>query len=415
MKRAHVTKHTFLRHTVLRALTCALSAITIACGLVIATPLSASSSPAISETVVLSGLSIPFGMAIDRSGNLYVSDVGDNSIFKLTPSGVKSLFASPNGGSYAMAVDPAGDLFYANEFDNNIYEIATDGTQTTVATNIPQVFGLATNSLGDLFVSSYQNNTVTEIAPNGTQTPIGSFDGPWGLATDAENNLYVADYYDGTVWKVTPGGVRSAVVTGLAMGTPMDVTVDPSGNLYVGEAFNDTILEVAPNGTLSTFASLPYPARLVTTAQGDLYAVSASTNQVVEYLTTVNPPTNLTVSAGAGTESGSWRGDGTATSYTCTLMYGFTDPTTFTVTTTSDTCKFSGLATTNYGIQVVATNGETASSPVVGFAAVPTSTTTTTTTTVPRPSARTITCVKKKVVRRVRGVSPHCPAGYKQK
>lgn len=384
----------------------------VAGGLVLVTPLSASSSPAISQTVVASGFSIPFGLAIDHSGDLIVGDVGDNDIYSVTPNGTRTPIVTPFGGSYAVTLDDAGDLYYANQYDNNIYKVTPNGTQTTYATGFSGVFGLATDSLGDLFVSSYNNNTVTEIAPNGTQTLIGTFNGPWGLATDSQNNLYVADYSDGTVWKVTPGGVRTVVASGLATG-PMSLAIDPSGNLYVGESFNDEILEIAPNRAVSVFTSgFSYPAGLALDAQGNLYAISATTNEVVEFHIAVNPPTNLAVTTVLGTESATWTGDGTATSYTCTLMFGFDDPTTFSVTTTSDTCKFDGL-TSIYGIRVVANNGLTTSSSVVGFPATPT--TTTTTTTVPRPTLRTITCVKGKSVRRVRGVSPHCPAGYKLK
>jgi len=387
------------------------AALLIAGGIVVATPLSASSSPAISQVVVASGFAIPFGLAIDHSGNLYVGDVGDNGVYEVT-NGAKTEVASTFGGSYPVTVDPSGDVFYANSYNNDIYEMAPNGTVTTYATGFAGVFGLATDSLGDLFVSSYNASTVTEIAPNGTQTLIGSFSGAWGLAVDAQNNLYVADYNDGTVWKVTPGGVRSVFVSGLEAGTPMYVAVDSAGNVYVAESFNGDILEVAPNGSVSSFASgLAYPAGLATDAQGDLYANLAATNELVEFLTTVDPPTNLTVSAGVGTESATWTGDATATSYTCTLMYGFADPTTYNVTTTSKECTFRGL-TGLYGIRVVANNGTATSSSVVGFPSTPTSTTTTTTPR-PRPPVRSITCVKGKTVRRVRGVDPHCPAGFK--
>ncbi len=325
-------------------------------------------------------------MAIDQAGNLFVGDVGDNGVYEVRPGQVQTQVASLFGGSYPVAVDASGDLFYAGQFSSAIYQLTPNGTQTTIATGLPGVFGLATDSSGDVFVSSYNASTVTEIAPNGTQTLIGSFSGAWGLAVDAQNNLYVADYNDGTVWKVTPGGVRTVVVNGLESGTPMYVAVDASGDVYVAESFNGDILEVAPDGSVSTFASgLPYPAGIAVDGHGHLFANLAVTNQPVEFLTIVDAPTNLAVSAGAQSESATWTGDGTATSYTCTLMYGFADPTTFMITTASDSCTFNALATTNYGIRVVANNGTTASTSVVGFAAAPTTTTTTTTTTVPRP------------------------------
>jgi hypothetical protein len=144
--------------------------------------------------------------------------------------------------------------------------------------------------------------------------------------------------------------------------------------------------------------------------------------------------TNLVVSEAHGTITATWNASRIPTlrtphvsshgffdlSYQCTLMYGFNLPSTYTVVTTSTTCSFGGLdPTAVFGIEVAVSYGGPYSLPVIGFPAVVTTstTTTTTTTTVPAvpPTPKTIKCVRGTVVRHVRGINPHCPAGFTHK
>jgi hypothetical protein len=127
------------------------------------------------------------------------------------------------------------------------------------------------------------------------------------------------------------------------------------------------------------------------------------------------PPavTNLGVSAGTDSVSASWAPSGNASSYTCTLMYGFNTPSDFTMQTTSPSCTFTGLVPgSTWGIQVVATNYGQSSSPVLAFATVPVPPTPKPT---PKPPVRhRIVCKQNhgKKLRSFAGVSPHCPSGY---
>ncbi len=126
--------------------------------------------------------------------------------------------------------------------------------------------------------------------------------------------------------------------------------------------------------------------------------------------------TNLEVLQSGTTLSASWSPSPGATSYTCTLLFGFSIPSTFTSTTTGTTCSFIGLsASTPYGVAVVASGPGGVSAPVSAFGAPSTTTTTTTIHNTPRPVERTIVCVRVKQITRIRGVHPRCPAGYKKK
>ena len=86
----------------------------------------------------------------------------------------------------------------------------------------------------------------------------------------------------------------------------------------------------------------------------------------------VAPSLNNTTNGANQTIIASWPAVSGATSYTCTLMYGYNNPSSFTVTSTSPTCAFSGLSSTvGYGVQVVANGPGGSSAPGVAFASAP--------------------------------------------
>src|SRR5882724_10804524 len=77
------------------------------------------------------GPSSPMGLAFDRSGNLFVADVERGSIFKLTPNGTKSTFASGLSVLSGLAFDGAGNLFVSERDSSRILKFAPDGTKST--------------------------------------------------------------------------------------------------------------------------------------------------------------------------------------------------------------------------------------------------------------------------------------------
>jgi sugar lactone lactonase YvrE len=76
--------------------------------------------------------------AFDGKGNLFVADAYSGKIFKYTPDGMKSVFASglmPDGG-YNVAFDRAGNLFVSDEANELIFKFTPDGKKTTFGTGV---------------------------------------------------------------------------------------------------------------------------------------------------------------------------------------------------------------------------------------------------------------------------------------
>lgn len=136
----------------------------------------------------------PKGLAMDRNGNLFVSD--GERICKISKDGIGSLVAGGNRAGYAdgkgsdalfhdpedIAVDGAGNVFVADTWNHCVRKISPDGTVTTVAGNGTAGFadgigaaamfdtptGIALDAAGYLFVADSDNHCIRRISPNGT-------------------------------------------------------------------------------------------------------------------------------------------------------------------------------------------------------------------------------------------------------
>jgi len=215
----------------------------------------------------------PTGIAVDVAGNVYVTDVYNHSVRKITPSG-------PDWVVTTIAGSSAG-------FGSN------DGTNSGARFQYPT--GLTVDTNGNLYLTEIMNNhRVRKITPTGTNWVVatiagsvgisGSADGTntdarflnaHGIVADQSGNLFVADTGNSTIRKITPfspswvvttiagrvGGAGSA--NGLAadarFNSPSSITVDPAANVYVADTQNSVIRKIEPVGTdwmVSTIAGL---------------------------------------------------------------------------------------------------------------------------------------------------------------
>ena len=104
-----------------------------------------------------------------------------------------------------------GDLYEADNSSNTIFKFTPDGTKSTFASGLSTPSAVAFDGSGNLFEADFGSGTIFKFTPSGTRTTFASdgLSGPCGLAFDSAGNLFVADLISGTIFKFTPSGTRS--------------------------------------------------------------------------------------------------------------------------------------------------------------------------------------------------------------
>ena len=220
------------------------------------------------------GLAGPETMVFDSSGNLFVSNGSAKTIKKITPSGVKTTFAS-GVDVVGMAFDAFGNLFVSQKSKDTdasegvILEFAPDGSSKVFASNLTKPQGLAFDSVGNLYVADPVHDAILKISPDSRQTTFASrISKPRSLAFDTTNgNLLVtglsSDATSGlqvsTLFRVSPSGVVDTVMTATtipALAGLNDLAFDETGNLFL--TAGEFVVELDSTlTTLFTVASIP--------------------------------------------------------------------------------------------------------------------------------------------------------------
>lgn len=217
----------------------------------------------------------PSGLALDSSGNLYIADSGSYVIRKITAAtGIISTVAGEystgetpggpigDGGQAtsafliepdAVALDASGNLYITDCGNNRIRKV-------TVSTGV--IATIAGNGPNNLNGAAYSGD-------GGPATSAGLVC-PTDVALDGAGNIYIADEGDNRIRKVTLAtGIITTVAgngtggysgdngpaTNAQLHSPSGIRVDSAGNLYITDSANQVIREVtASTGYISTIA-----------------------------------------------------------------------------------------------------------------------------------------------------------------
>jgi sugar lactone lactonase YvrE len=324
----------------------------------------------------------PFGLATDGTANVYVADSGNDTIRRISAGQVTTVAGTPGlvgsadgtGGSATfslpsgLAVDASGNIYVADTGNATVRAITTGGGVTTLAgtasvlgyadgTGPAAQFrggqGPAVDSHGNVYLADNSNLTIRKITPQGVVSTFAGaapelgnadgtghaarFYGPNGLATDSSGNVFIADTFNCEIRKMTPTGTVTTLAGspnqcaypqfGNADGTgaaaqfawPNGVAVDSSGNVYVADTQNETIRKITPAGVVTTFAGTTSdfnsPSGLITDSAGNVY-VADTGNDTIRKIT---PAGMVTTLAGAALSPGSADGDGAAARFSAPL------------------------------------------------------------------------------------------------
>jgi sugar lactone lactonase YvrE len=159
------------------------------------------------------GKGAPTGMTFDAAGNFLIgieplkSPAGSSTIMKFTPLGKPSgVFARDLDDPTCLSVDPAGNLFFCDRQANAILKLAADGSKSTVATDI-EPYDLALDGTGKLFAAIFGKGFIAKIDKDGAVSKFAEIASPWFLAFDRAGNLLVLGGEG--IFKLAPDGSKT--------------------------------------------------------------------------------------------------------------------------------------------------------------------------------------------------------------
>ncbi|MGC8499473.1 MAG: hypothetical protein ACP5OV_08290 [Acidimicrobiales bacterium] len=303
------------------------------------------------------------GLAADSNESTWMSAVNGNVIVIGTDPAYHYAFGNNNAGAYATA--QAG-LRYAGSDTaaTNLYLDLSCAFQDPSAVSPPILNGLESGFVvvGALANSDGNTADVTVAGANALGLTAAQLSG-WNDSVHEDFTAWPADF--------TP----LAVVGGSP--SPM---LAPRAHAVTSHISLGSLPSTCSPGVLSVTMLSGCPYIL---ARNGVAAVGGAVR-------------DLTVSRTVTTLTATWQAGGSSAPFVCTLLYGYHDPSTFTVHTTATQCSFYDLSPAiSYGVGVAGDAGAGPSSSA--FAG---------------PVRTTITCRLGWHMRHITGIAPHCPARW---
>ena len=188
--------------------------------------------PALYISTFLSTGTTAYGVCVDSSGNVYISD-GDNlRIMKVDINRNLSTYVTIGNRLSGICIDSYGNLYVTSSRSSYVSKIDTSTNVTTFA---------------GIYIDIGNDG-------DGGQATSALLDYPIAICVDINQNVYIADRNSNCIRKVATNGIISTFAAGL--NAPQGVCVDSVGNLYISDTDNYRVLKVTPLGIVSTFAGI---------------------------------------------------------------------------------------------------------------------------------------------------------------
>lgn len=212
-------------------------------------------------------LSAPVGVAVDTQNNVYIADLGNARVRKVSNGTITTVAGNGGFGSngdggqatnaaiypYGVAVDSNGNLYIAESATERVRKVTSNGVINTIAGN---------GTIG--------------YSGDGGQATAAQLDTPSGVSVDSAGQVFIVDTVNDVVRKVATNGVISTVAgtantagysgdngsaTGAQLNLPYGIGIGPSSNtVYIADTSNNRIRALTPGTSTAPFGSFDTPA-----------------------------------------------------------------------------------------------------------------------------------------------------------
>jgi len=258
---------------------------------------------------IAGGLNAPTNIAIDGSGNAWITNSGansvngNNSVTELSPSGaaISPSTGYTSGGMdgvVGVAIDPSGNAWIANDLavGGSVIELSSSGSVlsgtsgfTGGGLGVPNA--IAVDGSGNVWITN-TNNRVTELTNAGapfslSPYTLGSLNNPTAIAIDGSGNAWAVNDGTGTVTELSASGVPTLLSPYAgSLVSPSGIAIDHSGNAWIPNSGNDTLTKLSSAG--SPASGSPYsgffdqPNAVAIDGSGNVWVASEFGGSVAE-------------------------------------------------------------------------------------------------------------------------------------
>jgi hypothetical protein len=250
------------------------------------------------ELATTAQLDEPFGVFLDKSGNIFIAD-SYNNLIRVVNAGTAAVIIA------GVTIQPgdintvAGINYEAG--DGSACNIAGDGgTATSAYLCLP--YGIFVDSSENIFITDTDNFAIREVAastvdiittpvgvlgqagysPNGAAATSAELNYPSNMVLNATGNMFIADTDNSVIREVTAGAIQTTIgnntvsysgdgstAVDAELGSPSSVAIDAAGNFYIADSDNNVIRAVNTGSSPVTIAG-------VTIQPGDIQTVAGS-------------------------------------------------------------------------------------------------------------------------------------------
>jgi ELWxxDGT repeat protein len=242
---------------------------------------------------IFGGFYQPNDVHVDTFGNIYVADMNNDEIKKISVDGtVYSVISSGLLRPVGLVMDKDGNFYVTDQ--NGVKKIFSNGTILTLLDSTPYSTsgfylpqGIFIDKEGNIYVTDLRYNcAIRKIHTNGTISLIGGgFSTPFGVFVDDFASVFVADTGNHAIKKVLPNGT---IITLLDSGLyyPRDIYVDVFGTVWLVDTGNNAIKTIALDGTVTLISinGLFSPVGIYFDISGNLYIADSGSNSIKVFI-----------------------------------------------------------------------------------------------------------------------------------